>query len=97
MASVFVSDPGRCNQPDEQLLRALYGLSASEAEFTVALISGNGLMAASERMHISLNTAKTHLSHIFSKTGTSKQGELIRLVLTGPAGMVMATQSPFGQ
>lgn len=95
VVSVFISDPARFTDPAPPLLQTLYGLSAAEAEFAAALIGGSGLLAASKRMHIGVNTAKTHLSHIFAKTGTRKQGELIHLILTGPAGMVASETSPF--
>ena len=38
-------------------------------------------------MGISRETARTHLKHIFAKTGTQRQAELVGLVLGGPAPM----------
>ena len=39
---------------------------------------------AAEALDISVYTARTHLSHVFSKTGTSRQSELVLLLLKGP-------------
>ncbi len=33
------------------------------------------------------NTARTHLKHIFSKTETNRQSELVTLILNGPGRM----------
>jgi len=33
------------------------------------------------RLGISLATARTHLAHVFDKTGTRRQAELVRLLL----------------
>jgi hypothetical protein len=35
-----------------------------------------------QRLGVTLGTAKTHLHRIFAKTGTSRQAELIRLLLS---------------
>jgi DNA-binding CsgD family transcriptional regulator len=36
---------------------------------------------------VSRNTVRTHLAHLFAKTGTSRQAELVRLLmLARPAG-----------
>ena len=39
---------------------------------------GLSVKEAADMLAIGENTAKTHLQHIYSKTGTSKQTELIR-------------------
>jgi pimeloyl-ACP methyl ester carboxylesterase len=35
-------------------------------------------------MGIAVSTARSHLKHVFAKTGTSKQAELVKMVLTNP-------------
>ncbi len=61
-------------------LRALHGLTAAEAAVAVLLARGEGLSAVVETLRIGHSTARTHLSRIFAKTGTSRQAELARLV-----------------
>jgi len=78
---LFVSDPDREPPPSAELLGLLFGLSPAEVKLTLALLQGHGLQASARAAGISLGTAHTHLRHIFSKTGTSRQAELVRLVL----------------
>ena len=48
----------------------------------LAMAPGLSVKEAAEMLGIGENTAKTHLQHIHSKTGTSKQTELIRLFMS---------------
>jgi DNA-binding CsgD family transcriptional regulator len=48
-------------------------------------MQGRSLDEASEELHVSISTVRTHLKRIFSKTGTSRQGELVKLLLTSVA------------
>jgi DNA-binding CsgD family transcriptional regulator len=43
---------------------------------------GSSLQAAADRLGIKIATARTHLHRIFVKTGTTRQAELMRLMLT---------------
>jgi DNA-binding CsgD family transcriptional regulator len=60
-------------------------LSAAEARLVSALSGGGTLVDAAEKLGISPNTAKTQLASAFSKTGTTRQSELISLVCALPA------------
>jgi DNA-binding NarL/FixJ family response regulator len=42
------------------------------------IIAGNGLLAAAARLNITYATAREHAKRILSKTGTTRQTELIR-------------------
>lgn len=66
-------------------LRQHYGLTPAEAAFAVEIAKGDGKHAAAARRGISYTTARTHLSRIFDKTGASRQGELVRLILANVA------------
>jgi DNA-binding CsgD family transcriptional regulator len=56
---------------------AKFGLTAAERQVLGEVIGGNGLLAAAARLNISEATARTHARHIFDKTGTRRQTELI--------------------
>ncbi len=81
-ALVRIDEPGREIAP-EKLMEAL-GVSRAEARLIGALCSGGTLASAAEKIGISLNTAKSQLASVFSKTGTSRQSELMALVAALP-------------
>ncbi len=79
---LFVHDPHRGGHLDEPILVAAFGLTEREAGVAALLAQGSDLAMIAEVLAISIGTVRSHLKHVFSKTGTSRQGELIRLVLT---------------
>lgn len=81
-ALVRVHEPVREIAP-EILMKAL-DLSPAEARLVSALCSGGTLASAAEKVGISLNTAKSQLGSVFSKSGTARQSELMALVAALP-------------
>jgi DNA-binding CsgD family transcriptional regulator len=57
----------------------IYRLTPGEARVLQRLVAGEGLVEVAERLGISEGTARTHLKHIFYKTDTHRQTELLRL------------------
>ena len=74
-----------------ELLAALYKLAPSEARLAAYLCRGLTLDEISEELELSKNTLKSQLRSCFTKTGVSRQAELIRLINTGPAGIIKTT------
>jgi DNA-binding CsgD family transcriptional regulator len=66
-------------------MRELYGLSQIESNLAVALARGATVKECAEGRGVSIETVRWQLKQVFAKTRTSRQPELIRLVLTGPA------------
>ncbi|WP_460588255.1 helix-turn-helix transcriptional regulator [Haliea atlantica] len=66
----------------------LFGLTPTEARFAVLLAEGESLQTVAERLGITEQTARTYCKRIFSKTGTSRQADLVRLVITSVASLV---------
>ena len=60
-----------------------YRLTPAECRVLAAVVDGTDMRSIASRLCISMATLKTHLTHIFSKTGTSRQKALISLVLSG--------------
>jgi len=85
--AIFVADPEAGRIRDPEVLGAMYSLTHSEAELVRLLAQGMSLEEVAEARGVSVNTARSHLKHVFSKTGTSRQGELVRLVLSGVGSM----------
>jgi DNA-binding CsgD family transcriptional regulator len=80
-ALIVIKDPERETEPATTVLRRLYSLTAGEAEVAVRLAGGAGLRDIASELSVSYQTVRTHLQHVFDKTDTHRQGELIRLLL----------------
>lgn len=82
LAVIFVNDPVRrtIRPPDLSLLGAQFELTRAEAGLAAALLSGLPLKSAAARSGASFATARTHLVHIFQKTGVHSQPALINLL-----------------
>lgn len=81
-ATVVITDPERGNGVSRDGLTALYGLTPSEARLVERLMAGDRLYAAADALHMARETARSHLKHIFLKTDTHSQADLIRLLLS---------------
>lgn len=84
-ALIVIVDPGQESVPDLDALRRLYGLTKTEAEVALRVLDGSGLLPIAEELSISVSTIRTHLKHVFNKTDTHRQAELVRLLLGGLA------------
>jgi DNA-binding CsgD family transcriptional regulator len=81
---LMIYEPHAGRQLPLRILTELYGLSEAEAALAELLFEGDSLEAAAQRLHISINTAKTHLHHVFVKCDVHSQGELLQLLSLGP-------------
>jgi DNA-binding CsgD family transcriptional regulator/PAS domain-containing protein len=80
-AILFITDPQATAVVRRQWLREDFGFTEAEAAVAVEVLKTDGLQAVAGRLGISLATAHTHLAHVFDKTGTHRQSELVRLLL----------------
>jgi DNA-binding CsgD family transcriptional regulator/PAS domain-containing protein len=81
-ALVVLVDPEQQPKPATSLLTRIYGLTRAEADIALRVLRGDGLKPISEELSLSMATVKTHLQHVFDKTDTHRQAELVRLLLT---------------
>lgn len=65
-----------------------------EAEIATLLYGGYNLAAIAKRLRISVQTVRTHLKSIYSKTDTHSQAELVRRIAIGPAILAQASDLP---
>lgn len=84
LAVLFVADPETLQPPAAPALARLFDLTGAESRLVHALALGDRLEAAAGRCGVTVSTARTYLKQVFAKTETSRQSELIRLVLTSP-------------
>jgi DNA-binding CsgD family transcriptional regulator len=80
-AAVFVQDPTLAPSLPGEAFAKLYGLTGGELRVALALAPGLGVKEAADLLGIRETTAKSHLQRIFEKTGTSRQAELIQLLM----------------
>jgi DNA-binding CsgD family transcriptional regulator len=66
-------------------LAALFGLSGTQARLAMLLSHGRSLAEAADEIGITEQTARTYSKEIYSRTGTTRQGELIQRILTSVA------------
>lgn len=62
-------------------LQARFDLTPAEARLVLRLVAGDSLKSSAEALGIEYETARTDLEAIFDKTGTSRQMELVILVI----------------
>jgi DNA-binding CsgD family transcriptional regulator len=78
---LFVRDMAAPTTPNLSSFVRHFGLTAAEASLAAELAKADGVTAAAARLRIARATARTHLIHIFQKTATRRQAELVRLML----------------
>ena len=83
---VLVEEPDRKSNSPVAAFILDHKLSRAEAALTERLVAGMSLRQAAKTLGVSDSTARTHLKHVFAKTGAHRQAELVRLVLTHRAG-----------
>ena len=94
LAVVFITDPERQHPVEAELLVRAFNLTRKEAMLAAALSTGKPVRQAAEELAITYETARTHLRRIFSKTGVTRQAEL--LTIMGRLPSCSRAQRPVG-
>lgn len=68
-------------------LQGLFGLTPAEAGIANALAEGKSVDDIAAHHHISLNTARVHVKNILAKTNTTRQAQLVSLILRSVAAI----------
>ena len=84
-AIVFIRDPAQRSRPAHDMLRALFGLTPAECRVAMLVADGLSPTIIAEMLGVSRNTLKSQLASIYQKTGTSREAQLVRLLLQLPA------------
>ena len=84
-AAIFIQDPAENPKAPLDALAELYGLTAAERKVLELVAEGATPQDAADRLSVSLATVKTHLQHVFAKTNTGRQVDLVRLVVQATA------------
>ena len=78
--AVFTQDPIQAPLMPGEAFARLHGLTGGELRVLLTLSQGLGGTEAADMLGISEPTVRTHLKRIFSKTGTSRQTDLLHLL-----------------
>ena len=65
-----------------KLAKTVFGLSESQMALAHRIVCGDNLTSAATTLGISVNTVRTHLSRIYTKTGVNSQTALVRTLLS---------------
>lgn len=83
--AIYIRDPEANADVESDLVRQLFDLTPAEAAVARRLTAGLSLEDAATSLDISRNTARAHLRSIFSKSGITRQTELVRMLLNSAA------------
>ena len=86
-ALIFIRDPGE-RVDITSMLHDLYGLTRSEALLANGLVNGLTIDEIAYAHDVTLNTIRTQLKSVLTKTATSRQTELVALILRSLAGQI---------
>lgn len=87
-AAVFLTDPEHKDQATAAVVQRLYGLTSTEARVLEGLLLGKSAAEIAVELGSRLTTVRTHVRNLLVKTGTKRQGELIRLGMLTPAWLI---------
>jgi DNA-binding CsgD family transcriptional regulator len=80
VAAVFVQRAGNDTPPSLDALAERYQLTPSELRVLIAIIDIGGVPEVAATLHLSQATVRTHLRHVFEKTGVRRQADLVKLI-----------------
>ena len=81
----LVQDSGHSLRPRAATLQRLYDLTPAQAELAARIADGATPQKIAEELQLSIITVRDRLKQVFARTGTARQAEVVRLVLSGPA------------
>jgi DNA-binding CsgD family transcriptional regulator len=80
---VILRAPEEVPMPSEAQLRSLFGLTPAEARVACLLVVETVEEVAAS-LGVSVATVRSHVQKLLAKTGTRRQSELVRLLVSGP-------------
>jgi DNA-binding CsgD family transcriptional regulator/PAS domain-containing protein len=80
VAAVFVRKTSLDMPSSMQAIAKIYKLTPSELRVFAAVVDVGGISAVADALGISEATVKTHLQHVFEKTGQRRQTDLMKLL-----------------
>ncbi len=78
--TLMVATPDIAASPTSEQLRDFFDLSNAQARVVLALLEGNDVITSATKLHISINTMRSHMRAIYAKMGVNNQSDLLRLL-----------------
>jgi DNA-binding CsgD family transcriptional regulator len=85
--AVFIGQPEDRPVVSPEILRDLFAFTRAEASVASLLVEGLSVEDTARDLGISIHTARAHVRSLFSKTGVSRQTELVLLILRSAASL----------
>lgn len=79
--AIFIQDTSQAPTVAGAAFAKLYGLTPSELRISLEIAHGHNAQEIADLLGVSINTVKTHMKHLFAKTGVTRRGDLARLVV----------------
>lgn len=79
VAALFLNAPSEPKMAPMEAFVRRYGLTPSETRVLLAMLDGQTPRGIAEATGVSLPTIRTHLSHLYAKTDTARQADLVGL------------------
>jgi DNA-binding CsgD family transcriptional regulator len=80
VAAAFVHRAELKTQSPSELIAKTFDLTKGELRTLLAIVQVGGVAETAEALGVAESTIKTHLHRLFSKTGTARQADLVKLV-----------------
>ena len=88
VAAVFIRKAEIETPSPPEVIAKHYQLTPTELRVLLAIVEIGGVRETSDALGVSESTVKTHLHRLFSKTGTSRQADLVKLVASFSSPLV---------
>lgn len=84
LAMLVLHDGNREAVLDPFVLQEMYDLTPAEADVGIMLVGGHTLEQIAAKRHVSITTVRSQLRGILSKTGSRRQSDLVRRLVSLP-------------
>lgn len=79
--AAYIVTPGQDSTLSVALVEKLFDLTAAQARVAVLLAEGLSPGEIADQLSVSRNTVRTHIQHIYAKTGVNRQSALANLLV----------------
>jgi DNA-binding CsgD family transcriptional regulator len=81
---LLVTDPKKPVDVNDDMMRSYYGFTAAETEIANGLLTGYSLREIAALRKVTVGTVRIQIKSLFAKTGTTRQVDLVRMLLALP-------------